>query len=441
MEAAALSLFCLALLICVLLEASVLYALGFGLLVFLAYGLLKGFSVKRLFKMALSGVRTVKNILFIFILIGVLTALWRASGTIAVIVSFASGLLRPATVLPMVFLLNCAVSLLTGTAFGSAATMGVISMSVAVAMGVDTVLAGGAVLAGAFFGDRCSPVSTSALLVSELTGTDIYANIRAMWRTAAVPFVLSTAAYLVFGLAVHGSEGAVDVRALFEPSFLLHWTALLPAAAMLVCAAFRLNVKLTMTASIVCAALCCLFLQHMTATELARAALLGYASPDPRIAPMMDGGGVVSMLRGAAIILISSCYAGIFRGTGMLESLRAATDRLSKSISPFGAVLCASLVTSVIACNQTLAVMLTHQLCSRDGGDASELAIQLENSVIVISPLVPWSIACAVPLATVGAPAASVLAAFFLWLLPVWTLAVELVRRGRKKADAAASAK
>ena len=128
--------------------------------------------------MALDGVLTVRNILITFLLIGILTALWRAAGTIAVIVSYASALIRPSVFLLMTFLLNCAVSVLMGTSFGTSATMGVICATMGTALGVDIRLIGGAVLSGVLFGDRCSPVSTSALLVAELTGTSVFDNIR-----------------------------------------------------------------------------------------------------------------------------------------------------------------------------------------------------------------------------------------------------------------------
>ena len=196
--------FCGGLLLCLLLDWSILYALLAGLLLFLLYGRRKGFGWKALLGMALAGVKTVKNILITFLLIGVLTALWRAAGTIPVIVCYAARLIRPGVFLVMTFLLNAGVSVLTGTSFGTAATIGVICAAMGATMGVDARLTGGAVLAGAFFGDRCSPVSTSALLVSELTKTDIYGNIRRMLRTALVPFLLSVAFYFALGLFTAG---------------------------------------------------------------------------------------------------------------------------------------------------------------------------------------------------------------------------------------------
>lgn len=124
--------------------------------------------------MTLQGIMTVRNILITFLLIGVLTAFWRACGTIPAIVGGASKWISSSQVVVLTFVMNGAVSFLLGSSFATAATMGVISMIMAQGMGTSPALAGGAILGGIYFGDRCSSVSTSALLVSELTKTDIY---------------------------------------------------------------------------------------------------------------------------------------------------------------------------------------------------------------------------------------------------------------------------
>ena len=120
------------------------------------------------------------------LLIGALTASWRASGTIAYLVSYASEIISPSWSLLGTFILNAALSSLIGTSFGTAATMGVVTMSLCVGMGVSPFWAGGAALAGAYVGDRCSPVSTSAQLVCAVTGTELYKNIKNMLRTGLI---------------------------------------------------------------------------------------------------------------------------------------------------------------------------------------------------------------------------------------------------------------
>ncbi|MGI5976123.1 MAG: Na+/H+ antiporter NhaC family protein [Candidatus Limivicinus sp.] len=436
MEFLVLGLFALTLLMCLVLKLSVLWALAAGLLLFLLYGRKKGIGWGELLKSALSGVRTIKNILIVFLLIGMLTALWRAAGTVPVIVCYASRLIHPSVFLLMSFLLNCLVSVLTGTAFGTAATMGVICAAIGSAMGVNPIFTGGAVLSGIFFGDRCSPVSTSALLVAQLTGTDIFDNIRLMLRSAAIPFALSCAAYLLLGLFSKSQAQPPELFSLFGRAFRLEAIALIPAALILLLAAFKVNVKLAMGLSILSALPLCIFLQGMPLSQLPGLLIFGYSSADSEIAPLMNGGGIISMLRVAAIVCLSSSYSGIFQKTGLLEKPQKFLLGLAEKASPFAAVLLTSLITAMISCNQTLAIMLTEQLCRSVDSEPRELALHLEDSAVVVSPLFPWSIACAVPLQAVGAPPAAVGFAFFIILLPLRGLirdSIRVHRSGRKK--------
>lgn len=432
LEIAVLLAFVAGLCICLSMGASILWALAAGYVIFCGYGWIRGYRVGQLLRMSFNGVKTVKNILVLFTLIGVITALWRAAGTIPVIVFWASSLIRPSAFLLITFLLNCLVSVLTGTSFGTGATMGVICMAMANAMGVSPFYTGGAILSGIYFGDRCSPVSSSANLVCVLTGTDIFDNMRGMIRTSLIPLALSCVIYYVVGQALPASGNAMEVETLFADSFRLHAAAVLPAAAILILSAFKINVKKTMAVSIGLAVLLCLFLQSFSLPQVVKMAIFGYRAPTPELAEMMDGGGLVSMIRVAVIVSLSSSYAGIFEGTGLLNSIRNRIAALSRRITVFGGVLAVSAITSMIACNQTLAIMLTYQLCRDTEPDAGQFALDLENTAVVISPLIPWSIAGAVPLAAVGAPVSSMMVACYLYLLPLCQLAVRVWREKRK---------
>lgn len=196
MHLAAFGLFAAALIVCVIFDLSVIYALLAGLLIFSLCAFKMGHGLKDILKMMISGVKTAKNVILSLLLIGILTALWRAAGTIPAIICYAYSLIRPKTVVLMSFVLNCAVSMLTGTAFGTAATMGIISMTMGIAMGADPMLLGGAIVSGAYFGDHASPMSTSALLVSELTETNVFSNIRGMLRRDTEPDHRQLALYI-----------------------------------------------------------------------------------------------------------------------------------------------------------------------------------------------------------------------------------------------------
>ena len=429
MEWLIIGMFCAALVLGIVLDISMLWALGFGLALFLFYGRRKGFSWRELAAMTWEGVSTVKNILLTFLLIGVMTALWRAAGTVPVIVCSAAELIRPSIFLFMTFLLNCGLSVLMGTSLGTSATMGVICAAMGTAFGISPVFTGGAILSGVFFGDRCSPVSTSALLVATVSKTDIYDNIRSMVRSAVVPFLLACGIYAVLGFAVRGQGAGIDLRSAFERGFRLHWTALFPAAAILILALLRVNVRLAMTASILCAVPICLFVQGLPIREVLLAALRGFTPAAPEAAALVSGGGVLSMLNVSAIVCLSSSYSGLFRKTGLLDGCRRGVKRLTGKVGRYPATLVTSLLASMVSCNQTLAILLTDQLCREEYEDRRTLALDLEDTAAIASPLIPWCIAGTVPLAMVGAPLTAIPLAVYLWLLPLWRTLRSFTRR------------
>lgn len=422
MELLILGAFCAGLLLCIACGISILYALAFGLLVFMLYGKHKGFSWRELAGMAFSGIRKVRGILITFVLIGILTALWRAAGTISFLVCHASKLIRPSLFLLMTFLLNCALSVLTGTSFGTAATVGVICASMGSAMNVSPLLTGGAILSGAFFGDRCSPVSTSALLVAAVTETDIYDNIRRMIRSALLPFALTCLIYLLIGLSIRVESSVSDLTELISSSFRLNILAVVPALAVLLLSLLRVNVKISMLAGILTAIPLCILFQGHSLPDVLGIAVTGFNPSDPEIAYMIGGGGVLSMLKVAFIVCISSAYSDILDKTGLLDASKRALSLVSARTNTYAVMLLTSILSGMIACNQTLTILLTDQLCREMYADKGQLALDLEDTAVIVSPLIPWSIAGAVPLAAVNAPASSVCVSFYLILLPLYRL-------------------
>ena len=422
-EIITLGLFLAGLGLCIFTGLQILYALLFGLVCFSVYAVLKGHSAKETCSMLIEGMGKVKNILFIFLLIGSLTSIWRTSGTIPYILYHAMRFINPRYFVLCTFLLCSVMSFLTGTSFGTASTMGVICMLISNAAGLSPALTGGAILSGSFFGDRCSPMSTSAQLVCTLTQTNIYTNIKNMFRTCLVPLLLSYILYVV--LAGSGSAARVDTEivSLFKEHFSLHPAAAVPAILMLGLALFHVNVKYAMGASIIAAAAVALTLQGTAPADLARSLWTGYrAGEGTRLAALLNGGGIASMVKVAVIVLISSSYSGIFSHTGLLSGVKTALQHSAKALTPFGTVVLTSVLSCAVSCNQSLATILTCQMCDTLYPSQEDLALALENTVIVLAALIPWGIAGAVPVATIGAPMTCMLYAFYLYLLPVWNL-------------------
>lgn len=451
LEAGTMLLFCAVLFASVALGWSIIPALFVGALLFMGYGLVRRCSLRAMASRAAGSVRSAGTVVVAFVLIGVLTSLWRASGTIAFIVAHSTAVIHAATVIPLSFLLCSAMSVLVGSSFASAATMGTICMSLGLSMQANPVMLGGAILAGVYVGDRCSPVSTSALLVKQLTRTNLFNTIARMLRTGAVPFVLSCVIYVAAAVAewlcASGGSGfgaasaavstnassITDIGGLFSSAFDLHWLTLVPALLVIVLALLRVDVRLLMLASIAASVAVCVGVQHIEWAELLRLLIFGYHAQNPQVAALLDGGGILSMLTVMATVCISSAYAGIFAETRMLARLQQVIEMLGHRIGACGATMITATCAAALACNQTLTIMLTHQLCGGlygdDESERSAQAIDLEDSAVVIAPLIPWSIAGAVPLATINAPTLSLAAATFLYLLPLSRMLASAVRR------------
>ena len=405
---------------CIMFGVSILFALIFGLMIFSFYAHELGHSPRKIFSMWNAGIKPIKTILFTFVLIGILTALWRASGVIPAIIFYTADFFSPAIILPMTFWLCGLISILIGTAFGTAATMGVICAAIAESLGMPIWLTGGAVLSGCYLGDRCSPMSTSALLVATLTKTDIFRNIVGMIKTALLPLILASAFYFATGISfVSGGDSSVEAKEIFARAFDIRPEVLIPAILIVVLSLLRLRVQLMISASILASFGVAIFIQSIDFIELLKIAVLGFYPSDAELAKLLSGGGIISMLNVLAIVCISSCYAGIFKTTGFLNSLQNLIIEFGKKFSVFGSILIAAIITSMISCNQTLAIMLTYQLCRKVEPRAEILAIDIENSAVVISPLIPWAIAGVVVLTTIAAPLSSILTAFYLWLIPI----------------------
>jgi len=406
---------------------SILYSLILGLVCFTLVSLSKGYKLKELYKMMGKGSKKSLIVIRIFVLIGVITAVWRASGTIAFIVYYGILFMSAKYFILSAFVLCCIVSFLLGTSFGTVGTIGVILMVLAKSGSVDTNVTAGAIIAGAYFGDRCSPMSSSANLVAVLTNTELYINIKNMMKTSIIPFVLSIIGYIFLSqghpLVFYDNQ----IGNAILNSFNISTIVLFPAIVILFLAAFRFDVQLSMSISILSGILIGIFVQHITFWAMLNYIVIGYHLDGADfLGEIMQGGGLYSMLKVSLIVLISSAYSGIFEGTGLLREIECFFEVFSQKIGVYSAVIVSSIATAAFSCNQTLAVMLTHQfehkIYEKREISNYQLALDLENTVILISALIPWNIAGAVPAAAISADSGFIIYALYLFLVPLTNL-------------------
>ena len=410
----------------IIIGTPLLTSLLIGLALFVGYGLWRGHSAKEILHMSLSGVKTVSHVLILFAIIGMLTAAWRAAGTIPYITSWSAVLVRPSTILVAAFLICCGMSFLCGSSFGTAATAGVACFTIGQVMGANPAMLGGAILSGCFFGDRCSPMSSSAALVGNLTRTNVQDNIGRMMRTALVPLILTCLVFTLLGMSGTGASMAPDFGQKFSSVFTLTPLALIPIAIVLVFSFLHVNVKKTMIVSLMSALVICVLVQRMSILDIPSLLLFGFKTTDHAIASMVNGGGIMSMFHLVCLVGVASTYSGIFNGTGLLDNLRGMVQKIAEHTTPFIGVLLTAIITSIIACDQVVCIMLTAQLCDGCEGSNKAFALDIENSSAVIPALVPWSTSVIGILAFVGAPATSVLFALYVAFIPAWTIVLSI---------------
>lgn len=393
-----------------------------GLFAFLVTGLHRGFRLRALLAMSFSGMKGSLIVVRVMLAIGILTGLWRSSGTFAILTSLGLRVITPSMFILSAFILSCILSYALGTSFGTAGTLGITLMTLARSGGVSTVITAGAIMSGIHFGDRGSPASSCAHLVASLTGTEIYHNVKAMMKTAVIPMMISLSAYALLSMA--NPLQALSTSALDElaSAFTLSPAVIVPAVLMLVLPLLKVNIFIAFLASIAAAFASSVWVQGYSLGEAVSCAVWGFSSSEG-IKSLFNGGGLISMVNICLVLMISGTYEGIFGGTKMLDGLQA---RISGLISKFGAypvTLLAGILADGIFCNQTVGVMMTSQLMKQPyashGLTHDELALDLADAPVITAPLIPFCIACSVPLGMMEVGIDTLPYACYLYLVPL----------------------
>ena len=410
-----------------MLEINLLFPLVLGIVLFGWMAWKKGFSLKNIVDMMISGTEGILLIVKIFILIGAITSAWMAAGTIPAIGYYGLKWMNPRIFILSAFLMSSCMSFLLGTAFGTAGTIGVVLLVMAKSAGVSPYIVGGAVIAGAYFGDRCSPMSSSANLIAILTGTDLYGNVKRMFKTAAVPFVLASLIYLVVSFFNPLSSVNHSIMQSMHEEYSMGLWAFMPAIILFVSAAFRIHVEHAMSMSVLAGAIVAVLYQGESMSAVLKFMFFGYKITDGGVlSEIMKSGGIVSMINISLIVLVSAAYSGILDKAGLMDETEGRIRLWIEKRGIFTVMLAVSAFGSIIGCTQTLAIVIVFQIMKNQkaymGIGRKQMALDLENSVVVMAPLIPWNIAGAVPAESIGVGSLFIPFAFYLYIVPIYYL-------------------
>ena len=419
----AFGLFLAAMVTCVITGVDLVVALVWGIALFSLIGLRRGHTLRELWAMMWREGRKLVGVLGIFMFIGAITALWRSCGTIAFFIYHGVQIITPSLFVLVAFLLTCLLSYALGTSFGVVGTAGIILMALARSGGVDVMVTAGAVMSGAYFGDRCSPASSSASLVAAVTETKLYDNLRNMHKTGTLPLLLSIGVYAF--LSVRHPIQSVDhglLEALTEYYDISLWT-LAPAVLMLVLPLVRLPIRETLVVSSLTAFAVSVFVQDMGVWETLYAAVLGYTPHSEALASVLSGGGVVSMLLASVSVMATGLFAGLLSGIGVLDGIRVQVGKLAEKWGLYGVTTLVSLAAGMIFCNQSIMVMMSQPLVAetyeKKGASRERLAIDMENSAIILAAVIPWNLACSIPHEMLGAGPGAVPYTVLMFMIPL----------------------
>lgn len=296
-------------------------------------------------------------------------------------------------------------------------------MALARSGGVDPLITAGAVMSGIYFGDRCSPASSSAILVANVTKTNLMDNVKNMHKTGLIAVLLSTGLYAF--LSIRNPLQQVDAAIMDSmlKEFSLSVLTLLPAVFILVLPMLKLDIRWAFLGSILSGFILMVTLQDMELRDALKCCIFGFVPQDADLVNIIGGGGAVSMLEVCGIIMLSCSYSGIFKGTDMLADVQGKINQMMSRTGRFLMMLIMGFMTSIVFCSQTIAIMLCSDLMTKPylqtGGNRTELAIDIENATVLISVMIPWNIACTVPLEMMGVGVKTLAYSYLIFLLPV----------------------
>lgn len=405
----------------------------FAIMGLIAYGLIKKVSITQLEKGLIEGAQSGLGAIFIFFLIGMLISSWMASGTIPTFIYMALEAVNGKFFYAIVFVVASVIGMSIGSSLTTAATLGVAFMGVSSALGLSDAITAGAVISGAFFGDKMSPLSDTTNLASSTVKVDLFEHIKTMAWTTIPSFIISLAIFAVLspGEAASDFSKIAHLKKTLLDEGLVHWYSLIPFVILTILAIKRVSAIITLSAGILSALILAIFVQNSFGFEKVMSLLFsGYVSKSgsEEVDALLSRGGMESMMFSISLVLLALSMGGLFFKLGILPALLEGIEGVLNRVSSLVAAAAGTAIgINFLLGEQYLSILLTgnafREPFEKAGLHPKNLSRILEDAGTVVNPLVPWSV-CGVFLAGVlGVETAAYMPfAFFCILSPVITL-------------------
>ena len=379
----------------------------------------------------------------ILLLVGALAGTWKVSGIIPAMVYYGLNLVDPAIFLPLTLIVSTLVSLTTGSSYTTSATVGIALVAVGIAFDIPAGMTAGAVISGAYFGDKMSPLSDTTNLAPAMAGTDLYSHIRYMTYTTIPTYIITLIVFIILSYSLNiSSIGEMsDINSLsntIQNDFYISPILFIVPSIVILLAFLKVKPVVALSVGIFSAIIFSIIFQNnilniidtSTINSLVKSVFTDTSIPTEnlRIQRLYDSGGMKGMLWTIYLTISAMIFGGSMDGIGALKKIT--NFLLSKAKTTFGlfastAVSCLGI--NVVASDQYLAIVIPGKMFKdafeEKNLSAVNLSRTLEDTGTVTSALIPWNTCGAYHYGVLGVSVTDYFVyAIFNWLSPITTL-------------------
>ncbi|MDN3667502.1 Na+/H+ antiporter NhaC [Algibacter miyuki] len=420
------------------------YSNQYILLIGGAIAAIMGFYIKVSYKLMLKEVwenlKSVFTPILILFLVGALAGTWLVSGVIPAMVYYGLQVLSPSIFLPASVIIAAVISIATGSSWTTSATVGIALVGIGTALGIAPGMIAGAVISGAYFGDKMSPLSDTTNLAPAMAGTDLFTHIRYMMYTTVPTIIITLVFFTVLSMNIE-TTGSADVSSLLntiDTTFNISpWLFAVPVT---VIALILLKTKplVALISGVVLAAIFAFIFQPQILNGLADSKLsaittsvltdVQITTDNEKLNDLFSAGGMKGMLWTIYLITCAMIFGGIMDGIGALARITKGLLSIASSVfGLFASTVISCLGLNLVASDQYLAIVIPGKMFKKayeDRGLAPEnLSRTLEDSGTVTSVLIPWNTCGAYQSGVLGVGISEYFVyAIFNWLSPFTTL-------------------
>ena len=390
-------------------------------------------------------IKGIASATIILLIIGALSGAWMLSGVVPTLIDYGMAVINPRFFLATACIICILVSVMTGSSWTTIATIGIALMGIGQAQGYSDGWIAGAIISGAYFGDKISPLSDTTVLAASVSHTPLFDHIRYMLFTTIPSIVITLIIFVVAGITGDVAESSqIDrISAVLNARFnITPWLLIVPIVTGVLIAR-RVPTLITLFASTVMAVIAAVVAQPDILASLGhgdRPVFEGamkmlttetsISSGNALVDDLISTRGMAGMLNTVWLILCAMCFGGTMTASGMLRSITAMFARMMKStFSLVSSTVCSGLFLNLTTADQYISIILTgnmfRNIYEREGYESRLLSRTTEDSVTVTSVLVPWN-SCGMTQSTVlGVPTLTYLPyCFFNYLSPIMSMIV-----------------